>query len=85
MAEVETIVVVGDKVVENISTPRAHRLLQRHCQQSSARGVLLAVVVEMVVGGFHLLMGYGEGVAFASAMMAGTLVGLILWWQSKRQ
>lgn len=44
---------------------------------------MLAVVVEVGVGSFHLLMGYDEGAALASAMLSGSLVGLVLWWQGR--
>lgn len=84
MSEVERIVVVGDEVAESQTTPGARRVLRRHCKRSAARGAMLTVVVQVGVGSFHLLMGYGEGVAFAAAMLAGSLVGLILWWQSRR-
>jgi hypothetical protein len=82
--DIEHIMVVGGTVSEGLSTEGARRLLRVHGRQGGAKGAMLVVVVETLVGMFHLLMGYGHGAALASALMAGVLVGLWMWWRAGR-
>lgn len=80
----ERIVVVGGSVSEDLSSTRARVMLHRHGLGAGARAVLLCVVVEVVVGGGHLLWGLPVGVGLASGLTAGAVVGLVLWWRSRQ-